>query len=533
MQVVIFLACFYLTPLAGTAADKSASWQVRIIATNDIHFYLKPLYHRTLDTPRPWGVGTGEGDYVQKARIEGKIGGMAHVASVIKELKKEMPGRTLHVDTGDTWCCSALSLFNSGDALVDIMNTLGYDAMTPGNWDFYLPKETFLKLVEAANFPILAFNLTDRDWGDPVLSQYVVKQVRGLKVVLLGMTYPWTGATSAARGAAKWWRFGLKQEEAAEFIKEVREKENPDLLILLSHMGYEIDQKFARAVDGIDVIVGSHTHDEVFDPIVWNNTLIFQAGAHGKYVAKLDLTIKDKKVVDYQYELRKIRAKGTKADPEIARLVEQAYAPYKSVLQKGVGETKGTLYRRDYWSSPMGNLLTDALRDIAETDIALFPAWRFGATVLPGAITVEDVYNMVPTKWNIATYSMSGTNIKRLLERILDNVLDSDPYLRVGGDMIRFSGMKLRVDPSRPQGSRIVEIRIGKKPLVPDQKYTVSSSQLRFYKNPFFGAFDIHETNKIFSAELIVYLAQNSPIVPTLDKRIDVVGRLTARGSTQ
>jgi len=128
---------------------------------------------------------------------------------------------------------------------------------------------------------------------------------------------------------------------------------------------------------------------------------------------------------------------------------------------------------------------------------------------------------------------MSGTNIKRLLERILDNVLDSDPYLRVGGDMIRFSGMKLRVDPSRPQGSRIVEIRIGKKPLVPDQKYTVSSSQLRFYKNPFFGAFDIHETNKIFSAELIVYLAQNSPIVPTLDKRIDVLGRLTARGSTQ
>ena len=530
-RTVIFLSSFCLAASAGAATNKSGSSKIRIIATNDIHFYLKPLYYRTLDMPRPWGVGTQEGDYVQKASLEGKVGGMAYVGAVIKNLRQEMSGRTLLVDVGDTWCCSALSLFNTGEAMIATMNALGYDAMVPGNWDFFLRKENFLKLIKTAKFPIVAFNLTDKEWGDPVLPQYAVRKVGGIKLVLVGMTYPWTAVTSAVRGAAKWWRFGLKREEAAEFIKEIREKEQPDLLVLLSHMGYEIDQKFASQVNGIDVIVSGHTHDEVHDPIVWNNTIIIQAGAHGKFVARLDLTLKDSKVVDYSYELRKVRVKEVKPDPGIAKLVEEAYAPHRDILQRKVGQTKTMLYRRDYWSSPMGNFLTDTLRTIMGTDIVFFPAWRFGATILPGQITVEDVYNMVPTKWTISTYSMSGASIKRLLERAIDDVLSSDPYLRVGGDMIRFSGMKVRCDPGRPAGSRISEILVGDKPLVPDKAYTVASAQLRFYRNPFFGALNIRETDRIFGEELLNYLAQDSSIAPTLDNRMVVVGGASSGGS--
>ncbi len=517
LTVVLVVLGFGSNPATVLASETE---QIRIITTNDIHFYLRPIYYRYLDEIKPWGPQSREGDYVTKAAYEGKIGGMAHVATVIKRLRSEKPGKTLLLDAGDTWHGSGLSIFDKGVSMVKIMNVIGYDAMVPGNWDFFYPKEHLLNLIKQAKFPVIAYNLTDKEWEDPVLRQYIVRQIGKLKVAIVGLTYPWVALTSSIVGAAQWWKFGIKENEARELIREIRKSENPDLVIFVSHGGYGLDQKLARRVDGIDVLVSGHTHDEIFDPVVWNNTIIFQSGAHGRYVACLDLEVKDKKIAKFEYRLIRVNQDRIPPDPEIAKLVEEAYRPYQKRLSEVVGHTKVMLYRRDYWQSTLGNLITDALRASQKTDISFAPAWRYGATLLPGEITAEDVYNIVPTNGHIFTYSMRGKEIKTVLENILESVTDQDPYSRVGGDMIRFSGLKLVYDLRNAPGKRIVSMTVGGKPLSAENSYTIASVHTRFQNNPLFGATNVKDTGKVFVEELIAYIRQHSPIISSLDDRI-------------
>ena len=525
----LFLSAFFLYVLIISistfdkitfAADTES---VRIITTNDIHTYLKPLYYRYLDDIKPWGTVSREGDYVNKAKIEGKIGGMAYVATMIKKLRAEKPGKNLLLDAGDTWHGGGISFLDKGVSMVKIMNAIGYDAMVPGNWEFFYNNDHFLDLIESAKFPVIAFNLTDNDWDEPVLDQYIIRKIGKLKIAVIGFTYPWTALTSAATGAAKMYNFGIKEDAARELLSEIRKKEDPDLVILISHGGFGLDQKFAKRVDGIDVLLSGHTHDEVADPVVWNNTIVFQGGAHGKYVVSLDLDVKNKKVVDFEYRLNKVMQKRIKPDPKVSKLIEQAYRPHKSELSKKIGKSGSLLHRRDFWQSTLGNLITDVMRETHRTDIAFFPAWRFGASLLPGEITKEDIYNIIPTQGHVFTFSMRGKELRNLLENIISSVVNKDPYTRVGGDMIRFSGMKLICDITKPTGKRIIKMSVGGKEFSEDTVYRISSAHSRFQNNPLFGATHVKDTGKKIVEELINYIEREAIITSSLDDRIKVL----------
>ena len=527
-KTFLFKACFasvlllfLLTHTANLFA--SATEQIRIITTNDLHSYLKPIYYRYLDDIKPWGKVSREGDYVNKAKIEGKIGGMAHVASMIKKLKAEKPGKNLVFDAGDTWHGGGITFFDKGVAMVKIMNAIGYDAMVPGNWEFFYKNDHFLDLIDKANFPVIAYNLADKEWEEPVLDQYIIRKVGQLKVAVVGYTYPWTALTSAISGAAKWYKFGIKEDEARDLLAEIRKNEDPDMVVFISHGGFGLDQKFAKRVDGIDVMLSGHTHDEVLDPVVWNDTLVFQGGAHGKYVVSLDLEIKDKKIVDFEYRLNKVMQNRIDPDPEVSKLVEEAYLPYDSELSKTIGSSDVLMHRRDFWQSTVGNLITDAMREIQKTDIAFFPAWRFGASVLPGKITKEDIYNVIPTEGHIFTFSMRGKEIKNLLENILSSVVNRDPYTRVGGDMIRFSGMKIICDLVKPAGKRVLKINIGGEEFNQEKAYSVASAHTRFQNNPLFGATHVKDTGRMIVEELISYIEKKSVVKSTMDDRIKVL----------
>lgn len=505
----------------GMALGGSDTEQIRIISTNDIHSYLRPIYYRYLDEPKPWGTQSMEGDYVRKAAYEGRVGGMAHVATVIKRLRLEKPDKTLLVDSGDTWHGAGLSVLDQGVSMVKIMNAIGYDAMVPGNWEFFYSKDHLLDLIETAKFPVIAYNLTDKEWGDPILDQYIIKQVGNLKVAVIGLTYPWTALTSSVAGSAKWWKFGIKESEAEELIDRVKTEEDADLIVFISHGGYGLDQKFARRVDGIDVLVSGHTHNPVFEPVVWNDTIIYESGAHGKYVSSLDLSVKDKKVVSFDYKLVKVKQDYIPADPQIETLVREAYAPHAAKLDEVIGETDNMVFRRDYWQSTLGNLITDALRSTQGTDIGFFPAWRYGATLMPGKITVEDIYNIIPTGGRVVTYKMAGKEIRSLLENILDGVVDHDPFARVGGDMIRFSGLKIVYDLANNRGNRIVSMTTADgQSFHLDRDYSIASVHTRFQDNAMFGARDVVRTDKAFAEELIEYIRGNTPITTALDARI-------------
>ena len=516
LTLLVALACV----ASARASDEK---EIRILSTNDIHTYLKPLHYRFLDSMRPWGIQSSEGNYLQKAELEGRMGGMAYVATVIKRLRDEKPGATLVLDAGDTWHGAGMSVVDKGVSMVKIMNAMGYDAMAPGNWEFFYKKDHLLDLVDQSDYPVIAYNVTDKEWDEPVFEPYVIKEVGEVKVAIVGLTYPWTALTSSVRGSAQHWKFGIREEAGRELLAEIREEHDPDLVMVVSHGGFGLDQKFAQRVDGIDVLASGHTHDPVFDPVVWNNTIIYQGGAHGKYVTKLDIRIKDRKPVGYHYELVKVQESELEPDPEVQKLVDAAYAPHAGKLSEVVGESKVMIYRRDYWQSPMGNLMTDALRDMTGADIAFFPAWRYGATLLPGKLTVEDVYNVVPTDGTINTFKMSGKIVKRLMNTLLNGFLDRDPYSRVGGDMIRFSGMKVVYDTSRPFGQRLVSLEIGGEAADDDKEYTVASVHTRFQLNPLFGATHAEDTGRVFIDELIEHIRKNSPISPSVDDRIGPV----------
>ena len=497
--------------------------EIRIITTNDIHSYLKPIYYRYLDDIKPWGQVSREGDYVNKAKIEGKIGGMAYVSSMIKKLKAEKPGKNLLFDAGDTWHGGGITFFDKGQTMVKIMNTIGYDAMVPGNWEFLYKKDHFLDLIDLANFPVIAYNLLDKEWEEPVLDQYIIRKVGKLKIAIVGYTYPWTALTSAITGAGKWYKFGIKEDEARELLAEIRKKEDPDVVIFISHGGFGLDQKFAQRVDGIDVLLSGHTHDEVLDPVVWNNTIVFQGGAHGKYVVSLDLEVKNKKIVDFEYRLNKVMQNRINPDPEVSKLIEEAYQPFESELSKIIGTSEVLMHRRDFWQSTVGNLITDAMRETQETDVAFFPAWRFGASLLPGEITKEDIYNIIPTKGNIFNFSMRGKELKSLIENILSSVINRDPYTRVGGDMIRFSGIKILCDLTKSAGNRIIKMSIGGKEFSENIIYSIASAHTRFQNNPLFGATHVKDTGKMIVEELIEYIEKKTIIGKKMDDRIKVL----------
>ena len=505
-----------------TCGSINAAESIRIITTNDIHTYLKPLYYRYLDEIKPWGQQSREGDYVQKSAIEGKVGGMAHVATVIKRLKAETPGKNLVLDAGDTWHGAGISVFDRGVGMVKAMNAIGYDAMAPGNWEFMYSKDHLLDLIDMAKFPLIAFNLTDTEWDEPVLDPYVIRKVGKLKVALVGMAYPWTALTSAVAGSARDFKFGIKENLAIELMQEIRETEDPDLIVFVSHSGFGFDQKLAKRIDGIDLYLSGHTHDEIYDPVVWNGAIIFQGGAHGKWVVSLDANVENKKVVDYEYRLVKVMQNRVPPDSEVEKIIEEAYSPYQKILEKEIGFTEVMLHRRDYWQSTMGNLVTDALREKAGTDVSFFPSWRYGATILPGKIIAEDVYNVVPTDGKIVTYRMKGKILKNLLENILEGVTGTDPYARVGGDMIRFSGMTLDCRLRAKSGNKIQSMLIGGERLDENKEYSVASVHTRFQNNPMFGATDIQETDKVFVEELIDYIKSNSPLKTRLDDRINL-----------
>lgn len=504
-----------------TTALASESENIRIISTNDIHAYLRPIYYRYQDEPKPWGTQSIEGDYAKKSEYEGKTGGMAYVATVIDRFRSEKPGKTLLLDSGDTWHGSGIAVFDRGVSMVKIMNKIGYDAMVPGNWEYFYSKDHLLDLIEQADFPVVAYNLVDKDWGDPILDQYTIKEVGNLRVAIIGMTYPWTALTSSIVGAAKWWKFGIQESEATELIERIREEESPDLIVFISHGGYGYDQKFAQRIDGIDILISGHTHNAVYEPVIWNDTIIYEAGAHAEFVSVLDVEVKNKKIKSYNYQLVKVNSDYVLADPEIEKMVDEAYRPYEEMLSEVIGQGEGIFFRRDYWQSTLGNLITDALRSTQGTDISLFPAWRYGATLMPGPITVEDIYNIIPTGGQVFTYNMPGKQIKILLENIIDAVTNDDAYSRVGGDMIRFSGLSIVYDLANVQGERIVSITTSDgQPFLADKVYSIASVNTRFQNNPLFGATDVVDTGKVFAEVLIEYIRANSPVKAALDARI-------------
>ena len=415
------------------------------------------------------------------AKKFGKMGGIAHMKTMIDHVKKERGAKNvLLLDSGDTWQGTAVALKTKGEAIVDAQNYLGVDVMV-GHWEFTYGKERVKELIGMLKGEFISQNVIDDDpfsddFEELVFPPYTIKEIGGVKIGIIGQSFPFT-STANPKKFTQGWSFGLRHESLQEYIDELRKEKKVDCVVVLSHDGFSVDQELAKKVKGVDFILSGHTHDPSPKPIIVNDTVILIAGSHGKFISRLDLEIKDKKVVDYSFKLMPVASKLIPADPAGEKLVEKWYKPYDKELGEVLGTTKGTLYKRDTFYSTFDALIGQAIQAEMGSEIVFTPGYRWGTSLLPGdKILKDNVYEMTAITYpEVYTFELKGAKIAQLLEDIADNVFNENPLYQQGGDMSRLTGASYSITIGAKSGKRISDLKIGGKPIDLKKSYIVSS----------------------------------------------------------
>jgi sulfur-oxidizing protein SoxB len=418
-------------------------------------------------------------NFAQAARAYGKVGGFAHLATLVKRLRAQRPGALL-LDGGDTWQGSATALWTAGQDMVDACLVLGVDVMT-AHWEFTYGAQRVQQVVDndfKGKLDFVAQNVKTADFGDPVFPAYVIREVNGVPVAIIGQAFPYTPIANP-RHLVPEWSFGIREESLQPAIDQAR-AEGAQVAVLLSHNGMDVDLKLAGRVRGLDAILGGHTHDGVPAPTLVSNaggkTLVTNAGSNGKFLAVLDFELRGGQVADYRYRLLPVFANLLPADAQMAALIARLRAPYAPKLAEPLALTEGLLYRRGNFNGSFDQVILDALMAVKGAQIALSPGFRWGTSLLPGqTITREHVMDQTAITYPHVTLSdMRGETIKAVLEDVADNLFNPDPYYQQGGDMVRVGGLTYVCEPKANMGNRIRDMRLGDKPIEPTKTYRVA-----------------------------------------------------------
>ena len=418
-------------------------------------------------------------DFVAAARVYGKVGGFAHLASLVKQLRASRPGALL-LDGGDTWQGSATALWTKGQDMVDAQKLLGVD-VTTGHWEFTFGAERVKRIVDndfKGSIEFVAQNIRTADFGDAVFPSYTLREQNGVSMAIVGQAFPYTPIANP-RYFVPDWTFGIREEDMQKTVDEVRGK-GAQVVVLLSHNGMDVDLKLASRVTGIDAILGGHTHDGVPQPSIVTNargkTLVTSAGCNGKFLAVLDFDVRDRRVADYRYKLLPVFANLLSEDPAMAAHIAKVRAPYQQRLTEKLATTEGELYRRGNFNGTYDQLILDGLMAQKDTEIAFSPGFRWGTSLLPGqSITYENLMDQTAITYPYVTVSeLTGETIKTILEDVADNLFNPDPYYQQGGDMVRVGGMEYACEPAASMGRRISAMSLRGKPIEADKKYRVA-----------------------------------------------------------
>ncbi|HEY5633644.1 MAG TPA: thiosulfohydrolase SoxB [Burkholderiaceae bacterium] len=418
-------------------------------------------------------------DFERAARTYGKVGGFAHLATLVKRVRASRPGSLL-LDGGDTWQGSGTALWTNGQDMVDACKLLGVDMMSP-HWEFTLGAKRVKEIIEKdfkGNIEFLAQNVKTTDFEDPVFKPYALRTINGVAVAIVGQAFPYTPIANP-RYMTPDWSFGIQEERMQAMVNEARAK-GAKVVIVLSHNGMDVDLKMASRVTGIDAIMGGHTHDGVPQPTIVSNpggkTLVTNAGSNGKFLGVLDLEVQGGKVSDFRYRLLPVFSNILPADREMQALIDRVRAPYKGKLEERLAVTEGLLYRRGNFNGTFDQLILDAMMEVKGAEIGFSPGFRWGTSILPGqAITREHLMDQTAITYPYtAVNEMTGEFIKTVLEDVCDNLFNPDPYYQQGGDMVRVGGLTYTCNPLGSMGSRISDMRLAGKPIDPKKTYKVA-----------------------------------------------------------
>ncbi len=459
----------------------------------------------------------------------GKTGGFGQIKSVLESLRESAGGRqnTLTLDGGDTWQGSGTSLWTRGADMVEACNILGVDVMV-GHWEFTYKENEVLKNIGFFKGDFLGQNvriledalmedeyismtekydgrgLFDEDEGIP-FKPYVIKNVGGHRIAVIGQAFPRTSNANPQKYFFPDWSFGLREDEMSELVEDIRENENPDAVIVVSHNGMDVDLKMASRVIGIDAIFGGHTHDGMPKPIEVKNaggyTVVTNAGCSGKYIGVMDLDIRDHKVSGYNYKMLPIITNLIKPDAEMVSYINKMRSTkydenvvearsstmsnntnrvgktYNEILSEELCTTEQTLYRRGNFMGTWDQVLVNSLREEHNADFAMSAGVRWGTSVIAGhKVTMEELMTNTSMTYGETNVSeMAGSQIRDILEGIAENLFVQDPYLQSGGDMVRMGGLDYTIDPAASLGERISNIKDDDgTPVDPNKLYKVA-----------------------------------------------------------
>jgi sulfur-oxidizing protein SoxB len=477
--------------------------QVTLLHVTDVHAQLMPIDFR--EPSINLGVGAVEGkpphvtgtdflslfdiprdspechaltnvDFVGLARTYGKVGGLDRLATLVNAIRAERPDSTLFLDGGDTWQGSYTSLQTNGADMVRAFNALKTDAMT-AHWEFTYGQDRVREIIDGElNFPFLCGNVIDTMWEEAVFESTQMFERGGVQVAVIGQAFPYTPIANP-RYLMPDWSFGIRPELVQEHVDTARAN-GAEVVVLLSHNGFDVDRKLASLVDGIDVILTGHTHDALPREVKVGKTLLIASGSHGKFLSRLDLEVKGGKVTDYRYRLIPVFSDVITPDPDMAQVIADIRAPYEAECTRVLGQTDDLLYRRGNFNGSFDDLICQALLEERDAEIALSPGFRWGATLLPGQdITVDDVHSMTSITYpNAYRMEMDGATLKTVLEDVADNIFNEDPFYQQGGDMVRVGGMGYAIDVRKPMGDRISDMTLlsSGEPIDPARNYVVA-----------------------------------------------------------
>jgi len=476
---------------------------VSLIHVTDIHAQLKPIYFREpevnlgvgaakgqvphvtgADFRKLYGIADGSPsayalthtDFTSLAQAYGRVGGIDRMATVVNAIRAARPDALL-LDGGDTWHGSYTCYQSQGQDMVNVMNALKPDAMT-FHWEFTLGSDRVNEIIEGLPFAALGQNIFDSEWDEPteMFKPYKFFERGGVKIAVIGQAFPYMPIANPGWMFPEY-SFGIRDENMQAMVDEVRGM-GAELVVCLSHNGFDVDKKMATRVTGLDVILSGHTHDALPEPVLVGETIIIASGSNGKFVSRVDLDVRDGRMMGFRHKLIPVFSDVIAPDPTVTALIDAERAPHKAQLEEVIGQTDSLLYRRGNFAGTWDDLICDALISEREADIAMSPGVRWGPSILPGQdITREDIWNVTSMTYGEAYRSeMTGEFIKVILEDVGDNLLNPDPYYQQGGDMVRTGGLGYKIDITKPQGERVSDLTLLKtgEALDPAKTYVVA-----------------------------------------------------------
>ena len=476
---------------------------VSLIHITDIHAQLKPIYFREPEINLGVGSALGQAPHITGANFRkmygiddgspshyalthndfsalaseyGRVGGLDRVATVVKSIRADRPDAIL-LDGGDTWHGSYTCHHTQGQDMVNVMNALNTEAMT-FHWEFTLGSDRVHEIIDTLPFPALGQNIFDAEWDEPAeyFKPYTFFERGGSKIAVIGQAFPYMPIANPSWMFPEY-SFGIRDENMQAMVDEVRGL-GADLVVVLSHNGFDVDKKMASIVTGIDIILSGHTHDALPEPVLIDNTIIVASGSNGKFVSRVDLDVRNGQMMGFKHKLIPIFSDVITPDPDMAALIDGERAPYIDQLSEVIGQSESLLYRRGNFNGTWDDLICQALIEEREADISMSPGVRWGPSILPGQdITREDIWNVTSMSYGkVYRTEMTGEFIHIILEDVADNLFNPDPYYQQGGDMVRIGGMGYRIDINKPQGERITELTLLKtgEKIDPSKNYVVA-----------------------------------------------------------